>query len=113
MAEELSLPSLGRWSANLPISPRRPRKRVRRESPMPSSDPPLFSSDDDPSVDNYSRDHQKKKYRGPWFQQQQDAESSVPPQQRDGTQKGKRVFERQYDSGIFLGSDMDDTIDGF
>jgi hypothetical protein len=73
-------------------------------------------------LDKYTRGRQKKQYRGPWFRQEPASDNSSPEftfnlnSERDGTQKGKRVFERQYDSGVFLGSDytdMDDSINGF
>jgi hypothetical protein len=117
MADDPTLPSLSQWSMSEPISPSRPKKRVRLSSPIPSSDPPIFSSDDDPSLDNYTHGHTKKQYQGPWFQQQLAAEGYIQvPRSRDYSKKSKRVFERQYDSGVFLGSDctdMDETIDGF
>lgn len=121
MAEDLDLPNLGQCAVSSPVSPSRPRKRVRLSSPVFSSDPPLFSSDDDPSLDNYTHGRQKKQYRGPWFRQEPAPEYTSQKfhfylsSDRDRTYKGKRVFERQYDSGVFLGSDctdMDDSING-
>lgn len=94
------------------------RKRVRDSSPAPafSSDPALFSSDDDPSADNYTTKRQKKKYRGPWFSQQP---ASDPCSESHDTQlpKGKkRTLKRQFDSGVWMGSDStegdDDTNQG-
>lgn len=120
MAEDPALPSLATWSLGSAISSRRPSKRARPSSPVPSSDSALFSSDDDPSLDNYTRGRQKKQYRGPWFQQEPASDGTFPGSQfkvranRDGNHKSKRIFERQYDSGVFLGSDctdMDESSD--
>lgn len=72
-----------------------------------SSDVPLFSSDDDPAVENYVEGRRvKKQYAGPWFKQHQSA--SGPSESR-----AKRTFERQVDSGVFMGSDtsIDDILD--
>ena len=116
MADDLELPNLARFTVNSSTSlATRPRKRARYETPVASSDPPLFSSDDDPSLDKYTRGRQKQQYRGPWFKQE--PASDVPTgeftlnlnSERDGPRRGKRVFERQYDSGVFLGSDCTDA----
>jgi hypothetical protein len=107
MADELTLPTLPKVSWD-PITEsfanHRTRKRVRSSPPPVSSDPAIFSSDDDPSVDNYTQERRKRKYRGPWYQQIP-AEPSTSEVTDSVTKKGKRPFERQYDSGIFMGSD--------
>jgi hypothetical protein len=107
MAEDISLPGLSWDPVTDSISNNRPRKRTRY-SPIASSDPPLFSSDDDPSADNYTQDRHKKIFRGPWYHHHRipDSEYSI----RD-PKKSKRTFERQYDSGVWLGSDGTDTDD--
>ena len=113
MAEEPLLPSLPTGLASSSSSNRgRLGKRARRlsnTSPPASSDPPLFSSDDDPSADNYSdpKRRHKMKYRGPWYKQEPDSASS-----QHGKRKAKRSLERQFDSAVWLGSDgTDDDTD--
>ena len=81
------------------------KKRVRGSSPPISSDPAVFSSDDDPSADNYTQDRRKKKYRGPWYNQRPACDASG---EHDSRRKTKRPFERQFDSGVFMGSDGTD-----
>lgn len=106
MADEPSLPSLSRGlTPNFYNNTGRPGKRARLSSAPASSDPPLFSSDDDPSAENYSdpKRRQKMKYKGPWYKQEPDNSSS-----NQGERKGKRTLERQFDSGVWLGSDSTD-----
>jgi hypothetical protein len=58
------------------------------------SDPALFSSDPpDPSAEHYFAPRRKKQYRGTWWQ--------------DGTKekRERKAFERNLDSGVFMGSD--------
>ncbi|KAL3419919.1 Leucine-rich repeat-containing protein 57 [Phlyctema vagabunda] len=114
MDEEPTLPSFAR--AN-PIARRldelsgsSPRKRARF-SPPASSDPPLFSSDDDPSADNYTTKRQKRKYRGPWFRQHPASDPPSDSNENPQLTKGKRTVARQIDSGVFLGSDGTDVED--
>lgn len=109
MAEEPSLPRLI-WNPDTEsISNNRPHKRARLSSPpVFSSDPAVFSSDDDPSADNYTQGRRKQKYRGPWFRQQL-ASDSQESQEHESPKKGKRTFERQFDSGVWLGSDGTDV----
>lgn len=102
MAEEPTLPSLSIRIASTDDS--RPPKRVKlhsTSSPAVSSDPPFFSSDDDPSAENYSTSHgrQKRRFCGPWYSQR--------PAEKD-VRKGQRTLQRQLDSGIWLGSDSTD-----
>ncbi|KAH8802773.1 hypothetical protein F5884DRAFT_483149 [Xylogone sp. PMI_703] len=116
MSEEPTLPRLT-WRPNRPARSASPRKRVRLSSPIVSSDP-VFSSEDDPSVDNYSQERRKRKYRGPWYRPQ--VTSDPPDQEFDqdhpiAEKKGKRTLERQFDSGVWLGSDLTDNeeaVDG-
>ncbi len=96
MADEPSLPSLPLLTRKAPFPEERQQKRVKLHSTPPvSSDPPFFSSDDDPSAENYSTTsgRHKKRFRGPWYSQQ-------PEDKRT-----KREFQRQFDSGVWLGSD--------
>jgi hypothetical protein len=109
MADELSLPKLAWNPATESFSNDRARKRVRL-SPQVSSDPAIFSSDDDPSADNYTQGRRKKKYRGPWYRQQ--PASYHESQESQGTEirkKSKRTLERHFDSGVWLGSDGTDV----
>ena len=112
MADEPSLPKLAWDPSTGSFSHNRSRKRVRSSPPV-SSDPALFSSDDDPSAENYTQERRKRKYRGPWYQQrpaEPEADNPSGPEPR----KGKRPFERQYDSGVFMGSDgteMDEVME--
>lgn len=121
MSDEPSLPRLPAvsWDENSQTFSNNPRKRVRaqrsRYSPSVgynSSDPAVFSSDDDPGLDNYVEGRRKKRYVGSWFQQQPASSDStfsdviVVPK---GGQK--RTLARQVDSGVFLGSDGTDGED--
>lgn len=82
-----------------------------------SSDPAIFSSDDDPALDNYVEGrHKKKRYVGSWFQQRpasSDSGLSIRPDSsgRHGS-RSKRPFV-PVDSGVFMGSDssIDDILD--
>lgn len=70
----------------------------------------LVPGDDDPSVDNYVGGRgRKRQFRGPWY----DHEPMTGSEEREEGDKQKRSFKRQYDSGVFLGSDstdMDDVV---
>lgn len=110
MADEPSLPCLPAvsWDEQTQSFSNNPRKRgrtPRRPSAASfnnSSDPAVFSSDDDPAIDNYVEGRKKKRYVGSWFQQQ--PASSDPVE----IPKGKRKLTREFDSGVFLGSDDTD-----
>lgn len=107
MADESALPKLPLTPAeDLFLSNPRPEKRVRihNSSPPISSDPPFFSSDDDPSAENYlgSNGRQKRKFRGPWYNQEPDNSDERKP---------KRTLQRKFDSGIWLGSDSTEDED--
>ncbi|OTB15383.1 hypothetical protein K445DRAFT_22870 [Daldinia sp. EC12] len=97
------------------------RKRARDQSLAPpvytnSSDPAVFSSDDDPHVENYTQGrHRKKRYVGTWFQQHPASSDSTFSEAARPLPKAKRTFERQFDSGVWMGSDIsvdtdDDTV---
>ncbi|PSR85758.1 hypothetical protein BD289DRAFT_368089, partial [Coniella lustricola] len=70
-----------------------------------SSEPAIFSSDDDPAVENYTQGRRKKQYIGTWDRQRPiDSAASTT----------KRKFKRQADSGVFMGSDsssIDDILE--
>ncbi|KAK7739025.1 hypothetical protein SLS53_005923 [Cytospora paraplurivora] len=78
-----------------------------------SSDPAIFSSDDDPALDNYVEGrHKKRRYVGSWFQQHPAPGSSDSGISHRPASRGKREFV-PVDSGVFMGSDasMDDVLD--
>lgn len=67
-----------------------------------SSEPAIFSSDNDPAAENYFQGpRQKKQYRGTW-EDQQPINGTL---RESAAIRGKRKFERQVDSGVFMGSD--------
>ena len=108
MAGEPTLPRLA-WNPLIESFSNHPqKKRGRVNSDALSSDPPLFSSDDDPNAENYTYIRRKKKYKGPWYQQLPASDSSHDSHEQENVKKGKRAFERQYDSGVFMGSDGTD-----
>ncbi|KHO01279.1 Leucine Rich Repeat domain protein [Metarhizium album ARSEF 1941] len=109
MAEEPSLPCLPAvsWVESSQSFSNNPRKRVRHPRSgglYNSSDPAVFSSDDDPGLDNYVEGRKKKRYVGSWFQQQPTSSDSTFGE-RMTAPKPKRKLARQFDSGIYLGSD--------
>jgi hypothetical protein len=106
MTDELPLPRLT-WDP-LSQSFSKNRKRTRLSSPPVSSDPPIFSSDDgDTGAENYTQERRKKKYRGPWYRQTP-ADAGNESQEHELPKRTKRTFERQFDSGVFMGSDGTD-----
>ncbi|TGO66810.1 hypothetical protein BOTNAR_0053g00020 [Botryotinia narcissicola] len=118
MADELSLPRLIRDNTNSTLTLTKTnlsRKRVRDTPPPDSSDPPIFSSDDDPSVEKYSqkRTRRKQKFRGPWFDQQLASDSAFEdePLDRKVPIRNKRTLNKKVDSGVFMGSDGTDMED--
>lgn len=107
MADEPVLPNLLLAPTKEPVlNDPRSQKRVRLHSTSPpiSSDPPFFSSDDDPSAENYSvtDGRQKRKFRGPWYNQEPEDSSERKP---------KRTLQRQFDSAVWLGSDSTEDDD--
>ncbi|KAJ4206746.1 hypothetical protein NW767_003034 [Fusarium falciforme] len=119
-SEELSLPRLPgvSWDEHSQSFSNNPRKRVRnstsKHAPSPafnnSSDPAIFSSDDDPALDNYVEGRRKKRYVGSWFQQHPtSSDSTFGGDSRDTIHvtKQRRAWSRQADSGVFLPSDGD------
>lgn len=116
MSEEPTLPKLLWRSHGDSLSDEPPRlgKRVRLSSPLISSDSAIFSSDDDPSAENYTTNRQKKKYKGPWFQQEPVPDSMSQDSEVNGMpKKQRRKFERHLDSGVWLGSDSTDMEDEY
>lgn len=119
-SDEPSLPCLPgvSWDEQTQSFSNNPKKRSRmprRQSgasiiSFNSSDPAVFSSDDDPALDNYVEGRRKKRYVGTWFQQQP-ASSDSTFSEAVAQPKAKRTLARQFDSGVFLGSDGTDCED--
>lgn len=82
-----------------------------------SSDPAVFSSDDDPALDNYVEGRRKRRYVGSWFHQQPASSDSAFDEPRGHTRvvplpRTKRTLKRQLDSGVWMGSDgTDDCLE--
>ncbi|KAK1750213.1 CCR4-NOT transcription complex subunit 6-like-B [Echria macrotheca] len=82
-----------------------------------SSDPAVFSSDDDPALDNYIHGRRKKRYVGSWYDQQPaSSDSALGDDTRSiPLPKPKRQLRRQLDSGVWLSQgdeiDPDDVLD--
>ncbi|CAM1506262.1 Fc.00g059030.m01.CDS01 [Cosmosporella sp. VM-42] len=119
MSEEPSLPRLPSvsWDEQSQSFSHNPRKRVRPQADAPSpgynsSDPAIFSSDDDPALDNYVEGRRKKRYIGSWFQQHPtSSDSTFSETLHIPKPKQRRVWTRQADSGVFLGSDGNESED--
>ena len=72
----------------------------------PSSDPATFSSDPpDASLDNYAQRSTKRQHFGKWWDKKQERRRSNPIKPRRRQSK----FSRNFDSGVFMGSDGTDT----
>ncbi|KAM0301667.1 hypothetical protein HYE67_004576 [Fusarium culmorum] len=118
-SEELTLPPLPAvsWDEQSQTFTNNPRKRVRnagsKHAPSSgfnnSSDPAIFSSDDDPALDNYVEGRRKKRYIGTWFQQHPTSSDSTFSEIH--VSKQRRPWTRQADSGVFLGSDGNESED--
>lgn len=117
MAEEPTLPILPAvsWDERSQSFSQSSRKRTKLSGPgngasstCNSSDPAIFSSDDDPGIDNYVAGRRKRKYVGSWYQQQPTSSDSTFSEVRI-LPKPKRSFKRQLDSGVYLGSDTTDS----
>ncbi|KAI1379101.1 hypothetical protein F4677DRAFT_442829 [Hypoxylon crocopeplum] len=112
MAEEPTLPKLPTvsWDSETQTFANT-RKRAHDRSLAPSifsnsSDPAVFSSDDDPHVENYTEGRRRKKrYVGSWFQQHPTSSDSTFSEPARPLPKTKRTFQRQFDSGVWMGSD--------
>lgn len=116
MAEEPSLPALPAvsWNEQSQTFAKGSRKRLRPVHPNTgttapglynSSDPAVFSSDDDPGLDNYVNGRRKRKYVGSWYQQFPTSSDSTFSETQQVLPRPKRALRRQLDSGVFLGSD--------
>ena len=71
-----------------------------------SSDPPLFSSDDLPasSADNYLGHRNKRQHRRAWYEEE-DSVKRVCLRDGERIPRRKGPFQRNFDSGVWLGSD--------
>ncbi|EGX91079.1 Leucine Rich Repeat domain protein [Cordyceps militaris CM01] len=116
MSEEPSLPTLPAvsWNEQSQTFAKGSRKRLRPVHPNTgttapglynSSDPAVFSSDDDPGLDNYVTSRRKRKYVGSWYQQFPTSSDSTFSETQQILPRPKRILRRQLDSGVFLGSD--------
>ncbi|KAH7013575.1 hypothetical protein EDB80DRAFT_375998 [Ilyonectria destructans] len=120
MSDEPSLPHMPAavsWDEQSQSFSNNPRKRVRQQGPnhapslkYNSSDPAIFSSDDDPALDNYVEGRRKKRYVGSWFQQHPTSSDSTFGESIQ-VPKQRRQWTRQLDSGVFLGSDGNESDD--
>jgi Leucine Rich repeats (2 copies) len=81
------------------------RKRPRLEYDITSSsDPALFSSDDHaPTAEDYASKRRKQKWRGTWWGEKLKGRASSI------SNGGKRKFTRNFDSGVWMGSEETDT----
>ncbi|KAK3371966.1 hypothetical protein B0H63DRAFT_483437 [Podospora didyma] len=96
---------------SLPVLPGHPLKRARGTATnaplaaLTSSDPAVFSSDDDPALDNYVHGRRKKRYVGSWFDQHPASSDSALGDEEMGPPPvplPKREFRRQLDSGVWM-----------
>lgn len=86
-----------------PALPTLPRKRARQDDVI-SSDPPLFSSDDLPeAAENYASERPKRLRQRPWWGG--GSIDQVPLESLSGPRKKKRELTRNFDSGVFMGSE--------
>ncbi|KAF7562725.1 hypothetical protein G7046_g1386 [Stylonectria norvegica] len=120
--KEPSLPPLlaVAWDEQSQSFSHNPRKRVRAQGSnnappqaYNSSDPAFFSSDDDPALDNYVEGRRKKRYIGSWFQQHPELPERGSGEGMSETPaiKQKRQWARHADSGVYLGSDGNESDD--
>lgn len=112
MADEPTLPSLPKvsWDSHRQTFTNTRKRHRNGATPQPlfsnSSDPAVFSSDDDPHIDNYVEGrHHKRRYIGSWFQQMPASSDSTFAEVAGPQPKPNRTFERQLDSGVWMGSD--------
>lgn len=110
--DEVDLPPLSQSTRKAVRTPPRPslltRKRTRSDyddEPATSSDPALFSSDEQaPGAENYVAGKRKKRtYRGSWWDRQPDKDAKKQNQRKGG-------FKRNFDSGIFMGSESEEPL---
>ncbi|KAK3693631.1 hypothetical protein B0T22DRAFT_45759 [Podospora appendiculata] len=121
MNDEPTLPTLPspRWPRESPFGVGQKRSRAAHtdthasSSNAPSSSDAVFSSDDDPALDNYVHGRRKKRYVGTWYDQQpassDSADSAIGDETRPGrmplSRPRRRQFKRQLDSGVWMALD--------
>lgn len=108
MEHEVDLPPIPSSEHESPpdiFEPHHCRKRPRLEYDLTtSSDPALFSSDDHaPTAENYDTKRRKKKWQGTWWGEK------VKDRPRGTLNGSKREFRRNFDSGVWMGSEGTDT----
>lgn len=121
MDDEPDLPDLDLPSTQSALfkAPELPGKRKRipndgRAHASNSSDPAVFSSDDNPDLDNYVQGrHRKKRYVGTWFEQRPASSDSGFTDELKSRPPRKRTLQRQLDSGVWMGSDESTDLDDF
>lgn len=98
-------------------SRKRPHLRDTASFLSTSSDPAVFSSDDDPALENVNR--RKKRYVGSWFQAVPNSSDSAlgedmpPPPPPVQPKRNKRTLRRKFDSGVYMSqSGVFDSSDG-
>jgi hypothetical protein len=103
--DDLELPPPPEQTARRPRPSLLTRKRTRDEfaeeipTSAASSDPALFSGDEQvPGAEDYAIKRKKKLYSGSWFNHQMKANKG----------DRKKEFKRNFDSGIFMGSESSD-----
>jgi hypothetical protein len=85
-------------------SKKRSRRPTYNDNYQNSSDPPLFSSDGpDAGAENYTSigKRRKRMFQGPWW--------GGPAAEGAHSMTAKRPFQRNFDSGVFMGSDTTAT----
>lgn len=100
--------------ANHSLSCRKKRSRSRSIfDHHTSSDPPLFSSDPpDEGIENYNGHRKKRKHRGTWWNHSSSRDYVVEDSAGEQSYKRKQNFARNFDSGVFMGSDRtEDSLD--
>ncbi|KAI6250813.1 hypothetical protein HI914_00273 [Erysiphe necator] len=111
MAEENYLPLLASEGSNEFSTSKLKRPRLGSPTFSAFSSDPIFSSEDEePSSENYTQERRKKKLRGPWFchRSRPGYDLSNGCEKSPGT---RRTFNRNFDSGIFMGSEFSDDDD--
>lgn len=111
--DDLDLPPLSQSAQDEAEAASRPslllfRKRTRSDyddEPTTSSDPALFSSDEQaPDAEQYVSEKRKKRvYTGSWWDRH--------PAKEGSRKSGRnREFTRNFDSGIFMGSESEEPL---
>jgi Leucine rich repeat len=108
MEQEIDLPPISVLPQDLPLALsdshwRRKRPRFEHD-PKTSSDPALFSSDEQaPTAENYFSKRRKENWSGTWWGEKFNGNAS------NASNGAKRKFTRNVDSGVWMGSEGTDT----